>query len=47
MPFDTHFNDDFFFYFRSLDEMTRFRARYESTGTMRRVGKEWKRVRLR
>ena len=45
MPFDAHFDDDFWFYFRSRDEMTRFKARYKSTWAMQRVNGEWKRTR--
>ena len=45
MPFDAHFDDDFWFYFRSREEMARFRARYGGTMPLRRVGKEWKRTR--
>jgi hypothetical protein len=46
MSFDAHFDGDFWFYFRSREEMTRFKARYESTWTMRRVNGEWRRIRL-
>jgi len=46
MPFDAHFDGDFWFYFRSRAEMTAFRVRYKSAWTMRRTGREWKRVRI-
>jgi hypothetical protein len=47
MPFDAHFDGDFWFYFRSREEMSGFKARYKSAWTMQRVEGEWKRVRLR
>ena len=46
MPFDAQFDGDFRFYFRSQEEMAAFRRRYKSAGTMRRIGREWKRVRI-
>ncbi len=46
MPFDAHFDGDFWFYFRRSDEMASFRRRYKSAWTMRRTGSEWHRVRL-
>lgn len=45
MSVDAHFDDDFWFYFRSRQEMARFRARYGGMMSLRRVGKEWKRTR--
>ena len=45
MPFDAHFDDDFWFYFRSREEMARFRTRYGGAVPFRRVGREWKRTR--
>lgn len=46
MPFDAHFDGDFWFYFRSRDEMASFKARYKSAWTMQRVKGEWRRARL-
>lgn len=46
MPFDAHFDDDFWFYFRSRDEMASFRTRYGGQMPLRRVNGEWKRARL-
>ena len=45
MPFDAHFDDDFWFYFRTREEMTKFRARYGGALPLRRVDGEWKRTR--
>jgi hypothetical protein len=45
MPFDARFDDDFWFYFGSREEMARFRARYGGSMPLRRAGKEWKRTR--
>ena len=45
MPFDAHFDDDFWFYFRTREEMAGFRARYRSAHPQRREGKEWRRTR--
>lgn len=46
MPFDAHFDDDFWFYFRTREEMAAFGRRYKSARTMRRAGEEWKRIRI-
>jgi hypothetical protein len=46
MPFDAHFDDDFWFYFRTREEMAAFRARYRSSHAMRRNGREWRRFSL-
>jgi hypothetical protein len=46
MPFDAHFDGDFWFYFRTREEVAAFGRRYASTRAMRRVGNEWKRMRL-
>jgi hypothetical protein len=46
MPFDAHFDDDFWFYFRTREEMAAFRARYGGRMPLRRVRGEWKRTRL-
>ena len=45
MPFDAHFDDDFWFFFRSREEMSGFRERYRTMMPLRRVGGEWKRTR--
>ncbi|MGI9078983.1 MAG: hypothetical protein ACR2G6_16895 [Gemmatimonadaceae bacterium] len=36
MPLDAHFDDDFWFYFKSREEMARFRARHGGRMTLRR-----------
>jgi hypothetical protein len=46
MPFDAHFDGDFWFYFRTSEEMAAFKRRYKSARTQRRSGREWKRVRI-
>ena len=46
MPFDAHFDDDFWFYFRSREEMARFRTRYGGNLPQRRVNGAWKAARL-
>jgi hypothetical protein len=46
MPFDAHFDDDFWFYFRSREEMVAFKGRYKSARAMRRSGSDWNRVRI-
>ena len=46
MPFDAHFDDDFWFYFKSRDELVRYRARYGGQMPLRRVDGEWKGTRL-
>jgi hypothetical protein len=46
MPFDAHFDGDFWFYFRTREEMAAFRERYGGRMPLRRVGGEWKRTRL-
>ena len=45
MPFDAHFNDDFWFYFRTREEMVRFKARFKSSHLVRLSDGKWKRVR--
>ncbi len=45
MPFDAHFDDDFWFYFRSREDMARFRKRYRTAKPLRLIGREWKRTR--
>ena len=45
IPFDAHFDDDFWFYFRTRDEMARFKARYRTAMPLRRVDGQWKRTR--
>lgn len=46
MPFDAHFDGDFWFYFRSREDMVAFKCRHKSAWTMRRTGTEWKRMRI-
>jgi hypothetical protein len=46
MPVDAHFDDHFWFFFRSREEMARFRARYRTSIPLRRVGGKWQRTRL-
>ena len=45
MPFDAHFDDDFWFYFKTRDELARFKARYKASHVMRREGDIWVRAR--
>lgn len=45
MLIEAHFDDDFWFYFRSREELARFLWRYGGTMPLRRVGKEWRRTR--
>lgn len=45
MPFDAHFDDDFWFFFRSRAEMAAFRARYGGRAMLRKVDGEWRRTR--
>ncbi|HXG89470.1 MAG TPA: hypothetical protein VNJ02_14160 [Vicinamibacterales bacterium] len=47
VPFDVHFDDDQRFYFRSREELARFKRRYESGAVMRRHGRVWKDARVR
>ena len=42
MPFDAHFDDDFFFYFRTRDELAGFRERFKSIGVMRFAEGSWR-----
>jgi hypothetical protein len=44
-PFDAHFDEDGWYYFRSRDEMLKFRARYGALAASRRVDGEWRRTR--
>jgi hypothetical protein len=46
MPFDAHFDDDFWFYFRTMDELAAFKARYPSSLVMRRTGETWHTARV-
>lgn len=41
---DAHFDDDFWFFFRSRAEMVKFRTRYRSVRPQRRVDDGWKRT---
>jgi hypothetical protein len=45
MPFDAHFDDDFCFYFRTREEMLRFKARFKSSHVMRLSDGQWRRAR--
>jgi hypothetical protein len=45
--FDAHFDDDFWYYFRTREEMARFRSRHKSSHAMRRNNGTWNRIRLR
>jgi hypothetical protein len=45
MPFDAHFDGDFWFYFRTRDELACFRERYKSRGVMRHTEGSWRRAR--
>jgi len=47
VPFDAHFDDDFWFYFRSREDLARFRDRYKSALVMRRVDDRWRAARIR
>jgi hypothetical protein len=49
MPFDAHFDGDFWFYFRTREELIRFKTKYKSKTkwAMRRRVDNWMRVRLR
>jgi hypothetical protein len=40
--FDAHFDEDGWYYFRSRDEMLKFRARYGALAAFRRVDGEWR-----
>ena len=46
MPFDAHFDGDFWFYFRTREEMAAFKRRYKCQWAMMRTAAGWKRVRL-
>ena len=46
LPFDAHFDDDFWFYFRTREEMARFRARCGTRLVMRRTEEGWRRARV-
>ena len=46
MPFDAHFDDGFWFYFRSRTEMAKFRARYGGNLPLRRAHGAWTATRL-
>jgi hypothetical protein len=45
MPFDAHFNDDFMFFFRTADDLARFRRRYRTSPALKREGNSWVRAR--
>ena len=46
MPFDAHFDDDFWFYFKNAEDVARFKARYRTSGVLRLVDGKLKRTRL-
>lgn len=41
LPFDALFDDDFWMFFRSRDDLVRFRARYQIRWAQQRVNGEW------
>jgi hypothetical protein len=45
LPFDAHFDDNFWFFFQTREEMVAFRARYGAERVMRQVGGKWVRAR--
>jgi len=47
MPFDAHFDDDFWFYFLTREDLARFKGRYKSKGVMRRTNGRWGMARVR
>jgi hypothetical protein len=47
MPFDAHFDGDFWFYFRTRKEVAQFRERYKSKWVLRRTADGWRRARSR
>jgi hypothetical protein len=44
-PFDAHFDDDGWYYFKSREAMLKFRARYGALAARHRVDGEWRRTR--
>jgi hypothetical protein len=46
IPFDAHFDDDFWFYFRTREELAAFRPRYRSSNASRLLDGKWKRIRF-
>jgi hypothetical protein len=47
MPFDAQFDDLFWFFFRTREEMAAFRNRYRTRYVMRPVNGQWQRTKLR
>jgi hypothetical protein len=47
IPYDAHFDDDGWFYFRTREELAQFRARYRSRHVMHRVKARWRRALIR
>ena len=41
LPFDAHFDDNFWFFFRTREDAPAFRARYGAVRVMRRVNGKW------
>ena len=46
VPFDAHFDDDDRFYFRTREDLVRFKKRYESGAVMKRTGRTWRPARV-
>jgi hypothetical protein len=46
VPFDAHFDDDRRFYFRTRDDLARFKRRYKAGAVMRRDGRTWRSARV-
>jgi hypothetical protein len=46
LPVDAHFDDDLRFYFRTREELARFKRRYKSGAVMRRDGRTWRSARV-
>ena len=42
VPFDAHFDDNFWFFLRTREEMAAFRAHYGAVRSMRRVDGKWR-----
>jgi hypothetical protein len=42
VPFDAHFDDDERFYFRSREDLARFKQKIKSGAVMKRTGKMWR-----
>lgn len=46
VPFDAHFDGDDRFYFRTREDVVRFKARYQSGAVMKRSGRTWRPTRV-